>query len=66
MKKINLNSVKEFLSRAEMKAISGGSGGGGWCEHYCSPVGSGCTINGRQGTCYSGTCDSSPTRMCYA
>ncbi|MCB0743418.1 MAG: hypothetical protein KDC67_05905 [Ignavibacteriae bacterium] len=51
MKKLNLKFAKDYLSRDEMRQITGGSGGSGgcWCScpgchtgGYCLPAGCAC------------------------
>ncbi|WP_445738234.1 TIGR04149 family rSAM-modified RiPP [Mariniflexile sp.] len=48
MKKINLNSIKEHLSRDEMREISGGSGGGE-CTTNCHSTYYSCPNTGETG-----------------
>lgn len=53
MKKMNFSSIKELLSKEEMKSIQGGSG---WCVPNCN-----C---GYGTTCKNIYCDGKWTLMC--
>lgn len=60
MKKINLNLMKEHLTRYEMRAISGGSVSGG-CTSNCSSTYYSCAHTGESGYGVWCNCGSSST-----
>lgn len=55
MKTMNLKSIKDCLSRNEMKSIKGG------IDNRCKKIGSGCASGGQ---CCSGVCGGGEDPVC--
>jgi hypothetical protein len=70
MRNLSLNLENSVMSREEMRFIAGGNelrdSPGGWCSDACQ-TDSDCPdgMMGQTSSCRTGTCDSSPTKMCF-